>query len=268
MRKLRIAGICAAVVLVLALVVYAETPTDLDITKFSAPPKVKVGEAIGLGITIANNGDGDAPGTLHIVGEQNGVGFVHQVLEVQVAPGKSEKIALQSYLAQDDGVIIWTAYIMDGDPDLDEATDTTDVVGDTVHDKVEVCHILPNGNQITLVIDSHALDAHLAQGDTEGPCAAPAACPCFTAAEAQVSIDWAGGTCGLTTNNPPAKVSGAANNGLPFPNDKVASFNGQGPSYCTYSEIAGGVAVKSVIKADLTAEEVAACQAIILDKCS
>ncbi|NNK98205.1 MAG: hypothetical protein HKO88_04085, partial [Xanthomonadales bacterium] len=38
------------------------------------------------------------------------------------------------------------------------------------NDKVEVCHLLPNGKWIDLTIDADALQAHLDHGDTEGPC--------------------------------------------------------------------------------------------------
>lgn len=47
------------------------------------------------------------------------------------------------------------------------------VVGCNDTTMVTVCHQLSNGNTLTLTINANALPAHLAHGDTEGPCNNP-----------------------------------------------------------------------------------------------
>lgn len=47
------------------------------------------------------------------------------------------------------------------------------VVGNNDTTMVTICHQLPNGNSLTLTVNANALAAHLAHGDTQGPCNNP-----------------------------------------------------------------------------------------------
>ena len=81
-----------------------------------------------MNITVENNGTGTGPGLLTVTGEQNGVEFVHQVVEVRDAIGNgATKVTLQSYIPEEAGEILWTADLQDGDADDDVATATTNV---------------------------------------------------------------------------------------------------------------------------------------------
>ena len=106
-------------------------PTDLDIKQFKASKSVSLTKGSGIvsmNITVENNGTGTGPGLLTVTGEQNGVSFVHQVIEVRDAIGNgATRVTLQSYIPTEAGEILWTADLQDGDPDIDEATATTNV---------------------------------------------------------------------------------------------------------------------------------------------
>jgi hypothetical protein len=103
-------------------------PTDLDIKQFKATKSTRVGRVVSLNITVENNGTGTGPGLLTVTGEQNGVSFVHQVVEVRDPIGNgATRVTLQSYIPTEAGEILWTAELQDGDPDVDLATATTNV---------------------------------------------------------------------------------------------------------------------------------------------
>ena len=106
-------------------------PTDLDIKQFKASKSVSLSKGSGIvsmNITIENNGTEEGPGLLTVIGEQNGVAFVHQVVEVRDAIGNgATRITLQSYIPTEAGEILWTATLQDGNPDDDVATATTNV---------------------------------------------------------------------------------------------------------------------------------------------
>jgi len=106
-------------------------PTNLNIKQFKASTNVSLTRGSGivsLDIAIENVGTEDGPGTLTVTGLQNGVEFVHQTLQVRdPVGGGATRISLQSYIPTAAGEILWTATLQDGDPDIDEATATTNV---------------------------------------------------------------------------------------------------------------------------------------------
>lgn len=106
----------------------AALPTDLDITKFTVTRTADLskGGIVTMEVTVKNNGTGAAHGTLTVFGQQGSTQFVHQVVQVSdPLGGGAMKIPLQSYVATTTGEIHWTATLVDGDPDLDQATATT-----------------------------------------------------------------------------------------------------------------------------------------------
>jgi len=136
MRKLRIAGICAAVVLVLALVVYAEDPElcDLDIKNFHVDRVAQVDGGGNSGIidkiwvTVQNNGAVECSGSLKVTGIQNAVPVYVQTQTVTDLPGNgAERTYYQSYVPSATGDILWTAELTDEDPDEDIAEAVTTV---------------------------------------------------------------------------------------------------------------------------------------------
>lgn len=103
---------------------------DLDIAQLKVTKNVRLARVspIAIQLTVQNNGieEGDAPAT--IVGVQNGVEVYNQILTVSDGVGNGRtKWDFPSYTPEVAGTIVWTATIADGDPDLDEATASTNV---------------------------------------------------------------------------------------------------------------------------------------------
>jgi len=106
-------------------------PTDMDINNFRAQANTSISRSGGrvvLDIIVQNNGDETCTATLTVTGEQNGVEWVQQVVQVSdsLDPGAT-RYRLQTYFATEEGVILWTATLDDADPDDDVATATTTV---------------------------------------------------------------------------------------------------------------------------------------------
>jgi hypothetical protein len=108
----------------------AAAVVDLDIHRLRVPNGSKVGDGkpIGISLQVVNNGAVDEPRPATVVGEQNG-GVVYNETIAVFAPVGSAKITHEfpSYTPTATGVITWTATIADDDPDIDEATKTTNV---------------------------------------------------------------------------------------------------------------------------------------------
>jgi len=109
-----------------------DLPSDYEITMFRAQANTSLtcsGGRVVLDIVVENVGTEEGPALLTVTGEQNGVEFVHQVVEVtdSLEPGGT-RYRLQNYYASEVGVIQWTATLQDVEPEPEVATATTRVV--------------------------------------------------------------------------------------------------------------------------------------------
>lgn len=108
-------------------------PTDLDIEMFRTQANTSISRSDGrvfMDIIVQNNGTDRCPGQLTVTGVLNGGDpFVHQVVSVYDSPDTigPTRYRLQTYFATEVGLIEWTATLVDGDPDVDEATALTNV---------------------------------------------------------------------------------------------------------------------------------------------
>ncbi len=105
---------------------------DLDVVKFKAKKKVKLGSSsrVWLKLGFENHGTVDEPRTATLVGEQDGVEVYREELEISDDPGDDEttKVRFPRYEPEAPGQIVWTLSIDDGDADLDMALAITRVL--------------------------------------------------------------------------------------------------------------------------------------------
>jgi hypothetical protein len=102
---------------------------DLDITRMQATGRVRgAGQAVNitLGVRLVSAVGGDRPATVIGV-DSNGTEVFRQTLQVNDQPGRgSTNFTFGPYITNgNEGTITWTATLVDDDPDLDQATDTT-----------------------------------------------------------------------------------------------------------------------------------------------
>jgi hypothetical protein len=108
---------------------------NLDIKSLRVSNKVSVSKGRGIidvQLSVENVGDTEGNGSATITGVQDQGGTLvpvySQTLPVTDDVGKgATTYTFQSYIPDTAGDIIWTATIIDGDPDTDMATATTSV---------------------------------------------------------------------------------------------------------------------------------------------
>jgi len=102
---------------------------DLDITAFRSTGQVNLGGTVTLSLSVRNNGaiNGSAPAT--VVGVQGGQQVYVQTIQVLDPPGGGATTFTNfpPFTVRNPGNITWTATVVDGDADVDQATDTTRV---------------------------------------------------------------------------------------------------------------------------------------------
>ena len=104
---------------------------DLDITRMTATGQVRgAGQPVSvtLGVRLISAVGGNRPAT--VVGvDSNGTEVFRQTLQVNDQPGRgATNFTFGPYITNgNEGTITWTATLVDDDPDIDVATDTTRV---------------------------------------------------------------------------------------------------------------------------------------------
>jgi len=113
---------------------------DLDIVRFKVAKRVRVEQTIHIDLVVRNGGESDGARPAMVVGAQDdGMEVYHETLDVADPPGDgATKVKFPPYTAAATGNITWTATIVDDDPDLDEATAMTRVVGPRGADGAQV----------------------------------------------------------------------------------------------------------------------------------
>ncbi len=105
----------------------APPPSDYDIVGVSAPAAALVRQPITLSVTIVNAGTTDPGGMITITGTQGTkiISLASNQL-FQAAPGATTTLSF-SYTPKSTGTINWTVTVVDGNPDVDQATASTNV---------------------------------------------------------------------------------------------------------------------------------------------
>jgi len=106
------------------------SPVDLDIAQIKATKNVRIANVkpIGISLVVKNNGSTEGSAMATITGIQNSVEVYSQTQSVTDGVGNGRTtVDFMSYTPSVSGEIIWTAIISDDDPDVDEATASTNV---------------------------------------------------------------------------------------------------------------------------------------------
>ncbi|MGD8567940.1 MAG: PKD domain-containing protein [Gammaproteobacteria bacterium] len=99
---------------------------DLDIAALQVSTHVRVGKSIRLRLKVENNGSVMGQAIATVVGVQNGIEVYRLRLNVFDNIGRGDTtFDFGSYTPLVPGDIVWVATINDGDPDVDETTETT-----------------------------------------------------------------------------------------------------------------------------------------------
>jgi len=129
---------------------------DLDIVRLKVAKRARVAQEIRIDLVVRNRGDREGARPATVVGVQDGAEVYRETLDVSDPPGDgATKVGFPPYTAAVAGMISWTATIDDDDPDVDEATATTRVVGPRGED----------GAQVAGDDDDHDDDQHDDQDD-------------------------------------------------------------------------------------------------------
>ncbi|MEN8168112.1 MAG: PKD domain-containing protein [Pseudomonadota bacterium] len=101
---------------------------DLDIAQFRVSKNVNLGKTISLKLVVRNNGTIDGIGSATVIGEQGGSIVYENTMDVfdDVGNGRTT-FDFGPYEPTASGEILWTATLADGDPDVDEASATSNV---------------------------------------------------------------------------------------------------------------------------------------------
>lgn len=101
---------------------------DLDIAAFRVSKNIRLGKSIKIVLVITNEGTIDEMGTARVTGVQNGSIVFDETIDVFDSVGNGRTtFDLGPYTPDATGVIEWTATVDDGDPDVDEASATSNV---------------------------------------------------------------------------------------------------------------------------------------------
>ncbi len=99
---------------------------DVDILRFRAPGSIDVGEAAQLTLKLRNRSQSLGVALVNVTGVQNGSTIFGESRSVVIAAGgRATQTFSESVTSV--GSVVWTASVVDGDPDNDVAQDTTDV---------------------------------------------------------------------------------------------------------------------------------------------
>jgi hypothetical protein len=108
-------------------------PVDLDIVKFKVKDKMRLKnkpKSLQLKLTVINPGTVFGTANARIVGVQNSSTVYDETIPVTTSAKTHKlKIIFPLYTPTATGDIVWTVTIADGDPDVDQATATTRVLG-------------------------------------------------------------------------------------------------------------------------------------------
>jgi len=99
---------------------------DLDISALQVAKNGRVGKPISISLRVRNRGTVLGQAIATVVGVQNGIEVYRLRLNVFDDIGRGDTtFDFGSYSPTVAGDIVWTAAIDDGDPDIDETTETT-----------------------------------------------------------------------------------------------------------------------------------------------
>lgn len=105
-------------------------PVDLDIAQLKVTKSVRIANVkpIGISLVVKNNGSTEGIAMATITGIQNGVEVYSETQSVSDGVGNGRTtVDFMSYTPNVSGEIVWTATIADDDPDVDEASASTNV---------------------------------------------------------------------------------------------------------------------------------------------
>lgn len=106
------------------------TPIDLDIAQFKVTKNVRIANVkpIGISLVVKNTGTTEGSAMATITGSQNEIEVYSETQPVSDGVGNGRTtVDFMSYTPTVSGEIVWTATIADDDPDIDEATASTNV---------------------------------------------------------------------------------------------------------------------------------------------
>ena len=107
-----------------------ETLVDVDITQFLTADSADLdnGDTVTPSVDIINSGKGRNSVLVHVIAEQAGTELYSETQEVDSGRRRTrQSVSFPSYVPDRVGMITWTAEVIDGDPDRDAATSSTDV---------------------------------------------------------------------------------------------------------------------------------------------
>ena len=105
------------------------TGVDLDINRFTATAVQRVGRTVIFTARVINRSAINQPGSANLVGVQNGSTVYNQTRVASDPPGGGDTaVAFPNFVPTEIGRITWTLTVTDGNPDLDVATATTNVL--------------------------------------------------------------------------------------------------------------------------------------------
>jgi hypothetical protein len=107
-----------------------EAAVDLDIARFQVDKAVRLAKPrpVDVKLVVRNNGTAEGDTVATVKGMQNGVEVYRETVTVATtALTRRSQVNFPDFTPSTAGLIAWTATIVDGDPDDDAATATTNV---------------------------------------------------------------------------------------------------------------------------------------------
>lgn len=118
------------------------TPTgnllDVDIDAFDVTADVQLGGSpVAISLDIRNNSNVDSAADAMVIGSQNGSEVYSETLGYLTGPSSTlQTLNFPDYTPTISGEISWTASLLDEDPDIDEASATTNVASLAIADPI------------------------------------------------------------------------------------------------------------------------------------
>lgn len=100
---------------------------DLEVRRFKATRKVKVGQPVKFQLRVKNVGQADGQTSATLVGIQGGQEVYRQTVAVSAAAGTKARVKFPRYRPTAAGEIAWTVTMADWSPNNSEATAVTEV---------------------------------------------------------------------------------------------------------------------------------------------
>jgi hypothetical protein len=104
---------------------------DLDITSLRASKRARLGQRarpIAVKLVLINAGLIQSDGTATLTGIQQGQTVFEAEMQLSIGPGERRVVTFPGYVPEFPGEIEWQVNVADEDPDVDQATSTTQVV--------------------------------------------------------------------------------------------------------------------------------------------